>query len=87
MFALATVPIFFDLFDMYYFVYVQCAAANGTTNPAGADAGLRVQEASRPKVCKRTKRHKTSQLHVVLGCEYLLYLLRLNDMFSIELSF
>ena len=36
-------------------VYVQCAAANGTTNPAGADAGLRVQEASRPKVCKRTQ--------------------------------
>ena len=51
------------------------------------DAGLRVQEAARPKVCKRTKRHKTSQLHVVLGCEYLLYLLRLNDMYSIELSF
>ena len=56
MFALATVPIFFDLFDMYYFmsdwfmyclfykdhssVYVQCAAPNGHTYPAGADAGL-----------------------------------------------
>ena len=68
-------------------VYVQCAAANGTPNPAGADAGLRMQEASRPKVFKRSERHKTSQLHVVLGCEYLLYLLRLNDMYSIELSF
>ena len=54
-------------------VYVQCAAANGTPNPAGADAGLRMQEASRPTVFKRTERHKTSQLHVVLGCEYLLY--------------
>ena len=60
-------------------VYVQCAAANGTTNPAGADAGLRVQEASRPKLCKLAQWHKTSQLHVVLGCEYILYLLRLND--------
>ena len=36
-------------------VYVQCAAANGETNPAGADAGLRVQEASRPKVRKRAQ--------------------------------
>ena len=71
----------------HYSVYVQCAAANGTPNPAGADAGLRMQEASRPKVFKRTERHKTRQLHVVLGCEYLLYLLRLNDMYSIELSF
>ena len=68
-------------------VYVQCAAANGSPNPAGADARLRMQEASRPKVFKRTERHKTNQLHVVLGCEYLLYLLRLNDMYSIELSF
>ena len=68
-------------------VYVQCAAANGTVNPAGADAGLFLQEASRPKIRNRPKRHKTGQLHVVLGCEYLLYLLRLNDMYSIELSF
>ena len=35
-------------------VYVQCAAANGSPNPAGADARLRMQEASRPKVFKRT---------------------------------
>ena len=31
-------------------VYVQCAAANGAPYPAGAYHGLRVQEASRPKV-------------------------------------
>ena len=68
-------------------VYVQCAAANGATNPAGANAGLFLQEASRPKIRKRAKRHCTSKLHAVLGCEYLLYLLRLNDMYSIELSF
>ena len=36
-------------------VYVQCAAPNGQTNPAGADAGLCVQEASRPKVRKRAQ--------------------------------
>ena len=46
-----------------------------------------VQEASRPKVRKRAQRYKASELHAVLGCEYLLYLLRLNDMYSIELSF
>ena len=68
-------------------VYVQCAAANGAANPSGADAGLFMQEASRPKIRKRPKRHKTRKLHAVLGCEYLLYLLRLNDMYSIELSF
>ena len=36
-------------------VYIQCAAANGATNPAEADAGLFLQEASRPKVRKRAK--------------------------------
>ena len=68
-------------------VYVQCAAANGAPYPAGAYHGLRMQEASRPKICQRSERYQTCQLHVVLGCEYLLYLLRLNDMYSIELSF
>ena len=28
-------------------VYVQCAAPNGQTNPAGADAGLFLQEAQK----------------------------------------
>ena len=46
-----------------------------------------MQEASRPKVRKRAQLYKASELHAVLGCEYLLYLLRLNDMYSIELSF
>ena len=42
---------------------------------------------TREKIRQRVGRYKNSELQAVLGCEYLLYLLRLNDMYSIDLSF
>ena len=46
-------------------VYVQCAAANGAPNPAGAYPGLRMQEASRPKYA--------SVLNDIKEVNYMLY--------------
>ena len=46
-------------------VYVQCAAANGAPYPAGAYHGLRVQEASRPKIA--------SVLNDIKHVNYMLY--------------
>ena len=68
-------------------VYLQCAAANGPTYSSGADVRLRVLAETRAKIRQRAGRYSGSELHAILGCEYLLYLLRLNDMYSIELSF
>ena len=53
---------------------------------------LILQERTLDCSCKRRHAQKYASVlidikHAVLGCEYLLYLLRLNDMYSIELSF
>ena len=68
-------------------VYLQCDTANGANHSTGAHARLQLLTATREKICKRPGRYPGSKLYAVLGCEYILYLLRFNDMYSIELSF